>query len=188
MRIRNLLLTLMLFGFAVAHAQDDAMAASQRAAEEAMRESQRAMAESMAATQKASDDAMQSMQASMASLQADDSSSGNTAYHPTPTAAKPQFSLKPGKYSATQWVDITDSTRGATIYNTTDGSTPTASSTRYLGPVYVTQTTTLKAMAVARKHKSSKVASANYRLTVVPALAGASAPDALADPAPNPRP
>jgi Chitobiase/beta-hexosaminidase C-terminal domain len=185
MRIRHLLLTLMLFSFAAAHAQDDAMAASQRAAEESMRESQRSMAEAMAASQKATDDTMQALQAAMASQQAD-SSSGNTAYHPTPTAAKPQFSLKPGKYSSTQWVDITDSTRGATIYYTTDGSTPTASSTRYIGPVYITQTTTLKAMAVARKHKPSKAASANYKLTVMPSLSGAAAPGALAAPTANP--
>jgi hypothetical protein len=187
MRIRHLLLTLMLFCFAAAHAQDDSLEALQRAGEESMREAQRLSDEAMVANQKAAEDAMQSLQAAMASPQAD-SSPAQPLFPATPSVAKPKFSLKPGKYSLTQWVDITDSTRGASIYYTTDGSTPTAASTRYIGAVYLTQTTTLKAMAVAAKHKPSKVASGAYRLTVMPAVSGAAAPGALADIPANPGP
>lgn len=185
MRIRHLLLTLMLFCFAAAHAQDDAMAASQRAAEESMRETQRLTNEAMAENQKLANDTMQSLQAAMAQA---DSSPADPPLHAKPSAAKPQFSLNAGKYSSTQWVDITDGTRGATIYYTTDGSTPTLASTRYIGPVYITQTTTLKAIAVAGKHKPSKVASAAFKLSVAPAVSGAAAPGALGDLPANPGP
>src|SRR6266699_270096 len=46
-------------------------------------------------------------------------------------------------------VSISDATSGATIYYTTDGSTPTSSSAVYTGALTFTQTTTLKAMAAA---------------------------------------
>src|ERR1035441_4942261 len=46
-------------------------------------------------------------------------------------AAKPRFSVKPGAYPAVVTLKIKDSTRGAVIYYTTDGWTPTAASNRY---------------------------------------------------------
>ena len=61
-------------------------------------------------------------------------------------------------------VTITDSTPGATIYYTTDGSTPTTSSTPYTGPISVTQTTTIRAMAAASGMADSDVASATYTI------------------------
>jgi Chitobiase/beta-hexosaminidase C-terminal domain len=79
-----------------------------------------------------------------------------------PFAAKPKFSLKQGKYSTPETVKITDSTRGATVYYTTDGWTPTKSSQRYRGPVTVDSTTTLQAIAIAPYHQRSLVASAQY--------------------------
>ena len=44
-------------------------------------------------------------------------------------------------------VTISDATSGATIRYTTDGSTPTTSSPVYTGPIAVSQTTTIRAMA-----------------------------------------
>jgi hypothetical protein len=48
---------------------------------------------------------------------------------PTPAAATPTFSVAAGTYPAAQMVTISDATTGATIYYTTNGSAPTASST-----------------------------------------------------------
>ena len=77
--------------------------------------------------------------------------------------ATPTFSVAAGTYNANQSVTITCATDGATIYYTTDGSTPTSSSTAYSSAVSITQTTTLKAIAIKGGDESS-VASATYTL------------------------
>jgi len=61
-------------------------------------------------------------------------------------------------------VSISDATPGATIYYTTDGSTPTTASSVYSGPILVLTTTTIKAMAVAPGWSPSVVETATYRL------------------------
>jgi hypothetical protein len=78
--------------------------------------------------------------------------------------ATPTFSLSGGTYSQPLSVTISDATSGATIYFTTDGSTPTTSSTAYTGPISITQTTTIRAMAAAGGMTNSAVASAIYTL------------------------
>src|SRR5439155_1231625 len=55
-------------------------------------------------------------------------------------------------------------TPGATIYYTTDGSTPTTAASVYAGPISVTRTTTLRAMAAAPGMANSAVTSATYTL------------------------
>src|SRR5207245_358366 len=52
-----------------------------------------------------------------------------------PTTARPVLSPGSGTYDSPLQVTITDSTPGATIYYSTDGSTPTPSSTQYTGPI-----------------------------------------------------
>ena len=77
--------------------------------------------------------------------------------------ATPTFSVAAGTYNANQSVTITCATDGATIYYTTDGSEPTNLSSEYTEPVSITQTTTLKAIAI-KNAESSNVASATYTL------------------------
>ncbi len=79
--------------------------------------------------------------------------------------ATPTLSLRTGTYTTPQTVTISDSTTGAVIYYTTDGSTPTTASAQYAGPLSVTQTTALKAIA-STGGPSSAVASATYTLRV----------------------
>src|SRR6266568_3265685 len=80
----------------------------------------------------------------------------------SPVVATPTFSPGGGTYTGSVTVSISDATSGATIYYTTDGSTPTTSSAVYTGALTFTQTTTLKAMAAASGMTNSAVASATY--------------------------
>ena len=79
-------------------------------------------------------------------------------------AATPVFAPAGGAYSSVQLVTVTDSTPGAAIYYTTDGSTPTTSSTAYSGPITVSSSETLKAVASASGYALSAVATAVYNL------------------------
>ncbi len=94
-------------------------------------------------------------------------------------AATPTFSPAGGTYLGTQNVTISTATTGANIYYTVDGTVPTASSTLYTGPVAISKTSTLSAIAVASGYNNSGVASATYTIsTAAPAITGIS-PDAV---------
>lgn len=75
--------------------------------------------------------------------------------------ATPKFSPAPGRYTEAQTVSISCSTEGASIYYTLDGTTPSAGSTLYSQPIAISETTTIKAVAVL-DGEESKVASAKY--------------------------
>ncbi|NUR07476.1 MAG: chitobiase/beta-hexosaminidase C-terminal domain-containing protein [Nocardioidaceae bacterium] len=62
----------------------------------------------------------------------------------------PTVAISPsgGTFTTAQSVTITSNDAAASIYYTTDGSTPTASSTRYTTPVTVSRTLTLRARAI----------------------------------------
>ncbi len=79
-------------------------------------------------------------------------------------AAIPATSLAVGTYTSAQTVALTDATAGATIYYTTNGTTPTTASTKYTAPIKVTATETIKAIAVLAGHTNSEVKSVTYTI------------------------
>ena len=83
-------------------------------------------------------------------------------------AAAPSFSPGPGSYSTAQSVTLSCSlpSSGANIYYTTDGSTPTTSSTLYTGPITVSATETINAIATASGYETSAVASGLYGIGI----------------------
>jgi len=80
----------------------------------------------------------------------------------------PKFSIKGGSYSAPVEVRLTAHARGAVIFYTTDGWTPTSNSTRYMGPIAVDKTTTVQAIALVPNCSISKVAMATYEVPSAP--------------------
>ncbi len=88
------------------------------------------------------------------------------------TAATPAFSPNGGKVSSTQAISISDTTTGAVIYYTVDGSTPApgvGTTTQYKGTFAIGQNppTTVKAIATAPGYTNSAVKGVTF--TVLPA-------------------
>ena len=140
----------LLSGFA--QAQDPATAAAQ-ASQQAIQASQQATQDAMRATQAASDQMTQQM--------LNNSATANTG-PVIGLTAKPKISIKPGPQKSPITIKLSDSTRGAIMYYTTDGWTPTAASHRYLGPIAIDSTTNFQAVAIAPYHARSLVVSALY--------------------------
>lgn len=87
-------------------------------------------------------------------IQVNISDSGTGEKVATPTA-----SPAPGTYIGTQTVVLSCTTDGAVIYYTTDGTTPTTSSTQYNGnPITVSSSRTINAIAVKAGMANSDVA------------------------------
>jgi subtilase family serine protease len=80
-------------------------------------------------------------------------------------AATPTFSPAAGTYTTSQSVTISDTTPGAIIYYTTNGTAPTTSSTLYSSPITVSATETVEAIATASGSLQSAVGSAVYTMT-----------------------
>ena len=88
--------------------------------------------------------------------------SGGTGSVDPVTVAAPQFS---GDTQFTETTQVTMTAEsGATIHYTTDGTTPTSSSTTYSVPITLSDTTTVKAIAV-KDGISSSVTSRTYTKT-----------------------
>ena len=76
----------------------------------------------------------------------------------------PTFTVASGTYYAAQTVTI-EGPAGASIYYTTDGTTPDVNSTSYVFPIVINNTTILKAIAVVGDETSS-VATATYTIRI----------------------
>lgn len=156
--MRTLLLILLsaLIG-CVAHAQNDAAQAAQQASQQATQAAQQA---SQLATQQAMQAAQQAAQSTQTAIQ-------DTPLPPSGPSftATPKFSVKRGAFSAPVTVNIKDASRGAIIYYTTDGWTPTINSARYKGPIPIDSNTTIQAIAIAPYSRRSFVATAEYSIT-----------------------
>lgn len=94
-----------------------------------------------------------------------------------PQVATPTFSPTAGTYTSAQSVTIACATDGATIYYTTDGTEPTTSSTVYSAPISVSETTTIKAIAVKNGMANSAVAEAEYIIDIAVDYAVSVSPD-----------
>jgi Chitobiase/beta-hexosaminidase C-terminal domain len=83
-------------------------------------------------------------------------------------AATPTFSPVAGAYASPQTVSISCATAGATIYYTTNGSTPTTASPVYSSPVTVSVTETVQALATATGYTNSAIGAATYTIGAAP--------------------
>ena len=79
--------------------------------------------------------------------------------------ATPSFSPAPGTYTTAQTVTITDSTPNASIYYTTNGTTPSTGSTLYAGPIQVATSETIEAVALAPGFSQSADGTASYTIS-----------------------
>lgn len=79
---------------------------------------------------------------------------------PTPKLAPPA-----GTYTCPETVTVTDPRNGSQIFYTTDGSTPTTSSSKYTGPFLINNTDTVRAIAISPGSKISRIATVAYTCT-----------------------
>lgn len=86
----------------------------------------------------------------------------------TEKSAKPEIS---GAASFTDNTEITiTAASGASIYYTTDNTDPTTSSTQYSAPFTISETTTVKAIAVETGKDPSEVATATFNVVLKPRM------------------
>ena len=133
---------------AAAQAAQQSQIANQIATQQTIQASQASIQASQQAAQQASQQAMNSSLASN--------------YPALPFTKKPAFSVPPGVVAQGTKVRIKCSTRHSVIYYTTDGWTPTTTSTRYTGPIPIDSDTHLEAIAVSPYYARSLVAQVEY--------------------------
>ena len=95
---------------------------------------------------------------------------------PDPGVPLPTFSPAPTTYHSPQTITISDATKGAVIYYTTDGSLPTKNSAVYSSPITVATTTSIHAMATYPYVPNSAAALATYSIVLPQAPAPSFSP------------
>lgn len=109
--------------------------------------------------------ATETIQAVVIAVGYPNSAVASASYTITPVTASPSFTPAAGTYTSAQTVTIAAAS-GATIYYTTDGSTPTTSSAVYSSPITVSSTETIQALAVVSGASASSVSSATYTINI----------------------
>ena len=87
------------------------------------------------------------------------------------TTPDPTFAPPAGTYTSVQQIALADSNSTASIYYTTDGSTPVPGASPMFVPgstVWVNSTETINAVAVAPGYSPSNMVSATYTINIVP--------------------
>jgi hypothetical protein len=96
----------------------------------------------------------------------DQSTVASATYTDSAQVAAPVFSVASGILTQATSVTITDATAGSTIYYTLDGSTPTASSTKYTGAITVSSSEVINAIGIETGYLNSTVSSASYTVSL----------------------
>jgi hypothetical protein len=81
---------------------------------------------------------------------------------PAQTTPTPAIQPNGGTFTAAQSVSLSDSLAGATIYYTTDGTTPTSGSPVYSSSFSLSAATTVQAMATAPGYSASTISNAAF--------------------------
>jgi hypothetical protein len=115
----------------------------------ANQQAQMANQQAMDAAQRASQQAMDDNQRAAQNAQ---NNLGTCCY-----VFAPKASVKGGTYAAPVTVKLKDRTRATAIYYTLDGWTPTTASARYEGPITISSTATLQAIAFDPHNNRSQV-------------------------------
>jgi hypothetical protein len=92
------------------------------------------------------------------------SAPSSATYISATTTSNPVFSLASGTYSGAQTLTITDSSSGAVIYYTLDGSAPTMQSAVYNQPLTVGVSEIVQAIAIAPNLAASPAVSGTYAI------------------------
>jgi len=82
------------------------------------------------------------------------------------SVAAPKFSVPEGPVERGTQVELTSTTGGASIYYTTDGTTPTSYSELYSDAITINSATTINAIAI-KDNEASTVSTANYTIKKV---------------------